>query len=209
MLVIACSTASTLVLPFLRSRFSIPVVGVVPGIKPAALLSKTKLITLLATSATVDRPDTQALIHTYAQGCTVTRVGSPVLATYSEAEFSENPATDAQLLDAITPCFLHQGLAKTDVIVLGCTHYPLVLHRLKALAPWPVTWINPAPAIAQRVLSLLSEHCPAKTEDAPLGERKAIFTAQPSFLFQNQTFLSRFQFTDMAVEHVPFSHKTQ
>src|SRR5579883_2998480 len=66
-LVIACSTASTLVLPFLRSRFSIPVVGVVPGIKPAASLSKTKLITLLATPATVDRPDTQALIHTYAQ----------------------------------------------------------------------------------------------------------------------------------------------
>ena len=57
----------------------------------------------------------------------------------------------------IAPCFVEDSGAKTDVVVLGCTHYPLLLDRLDALAPWPVTWLDPAPAIARRIANVLAE----------------------------------------------------
>jgi glutamate racemase len=204
-LVIACSTASTLVLPLLRARFPLPVVGVVPAIKPAASLTKSKLIALLATPATVNRPDTQALIDTYAQGCSVHRVGSPMLARYAEAEFCGTPATDQELLEAIRPCFIQRQETQTDVIVLGCTHYPLILKRLEKISPWPVSWINPAPAIAQRVVSLLPEfsHTPGKASSQSLGQ--ALFTAPPSALLYHRNFLSRFPFSSITIDPLPFS----
>ena len=70
-LVIACNTASTLTLPHLRSKLNVPIVGVVPAIKPAALMSKTGVIGLLATPATVARPYTHELIREYAANCRV------------------------------------------------------------------------------------------------------------------------------------------
>ena len=55
----------------------------------------------------------------------------------------------------LAPCFVEDGGCRTDVVTLACTHYPLLLRRLTALAPWPVTWIDPAPAIAKRVVQLI------------------------------------------------------
>ena len=78
--VIACNTASTLVLPHLRARFTVPFVGTVPAIKPACGASRTKQVSVLGTEATVKREYTRALIRDYAQGCAVTLVGSPRLA---------------------------------------------------------------------------------------------------------------------------------
>jgi glutamate racemase len=64
---------------------------------------------------------------------------------------------DAAIGAEIAPCFVEQGGRRTDVVVLGCTHYPLVIGRLEALAPWPVTWLDPAPAIARRAANVLAE----------------------------------------------------
>ena len=159
LVVVACNTASTLVLPQLRARFAVPFVGTVPAIKPACAASVSRLVSVLGTPATVEREYTRALIRDFAGGCAVTLVGAPRLAVLAEAELDGKPATDAEVLHEITPCFVEaqgkKGVARTDTVVLACTHYPLLLDRLRRLAPWPVSFIDPAPAIARRVVELL------------------------------------------------------
>jgi glutamate racemase len=165
LVVIACNTASTLVLPALRQRFATPFVGVVPPIKPAAETTRSGLVTLLATPGTVARSYTRDLIATYASSCTVTMVGSQNLAAFAEAEMAGRPVDDATLAAEVAPCFIEREGRRTDVVCLACTHYPLMLPRLRALAPWPVTWIDPAPAIARRVVQLLGPGTRQRAED--------------------------------------------
>jgi glutamate racemase len=128
--VIACNTASTLVLPALRGRFDLPFVGTVPAIKPACASSVTRRVSVLGTEATVRREYTQALIRQYGGDCRVTLVGSARLAGFAEAELSGSPADDDAIRDEILPCFVDDG-SRTDTIVLACTHYPLLTGRLE------------------------------------------------------------------------------
>ncbi|MBR0719171.1 glutamate racemase [Bradyrhizobium liaoningense] len=158
LVVIACNTASTLVMTHLRAAYSVPFVGTVPAIKPACAQSKTKRVSVLGTKGTVKREYTKALIRDFAQGCEVTLVGSPELASLAEAALSGNAISDDDILTELKPCFVGDPAdtsARTDTVVLACTHYPLLLERLTKLAPWPVDWIDPAPAIARRVSDLL------------------------------------------------------
>ncbi|WP_420134584.1 glutamate racemase, partial [Rhodopseudomonas sp.] len=157
LVVIACNTASTLVLAHLRAAYRVPFVGTVPAIKPACAASKTKRVSVLGTSGTVKREYTRALIRDFAQGCDVKLVGSVHLAALAEAALGGTPVTDDAIRAEIAPCFVagDRPDSRTDTIVLACTHYPLLLDRLVRLAPWPVDWIDPAPAIARRVVSLL------------------------------------------------------
>ena len=106
LVVIACNTASTLVLPPLRQRFAIPFVGTVPAVKPAAALSRSRRIAVLATPGTVARDYTRGLVETYAKGCAVTLVGSWRLAALAEAELTGAPGADADILAEIAPCFV-------------------------------------------------------------------------------------------------------
>jgi glutamate racemase len=156
LVVIACNTASTLVLPHLRARFTVPFVGTVPAIKPACTASRSRLVSVLGTDGTVRREYTQALIRNYGQGCDVTLVGSAHLAGITEAALRNETAGDDAIAAEIAPCFVtaHDD-RRTDTIVLACTHYPLLLDRLVRLAPWPVDWVDPAPAIARRVTDLI------------------------------------------------------
>jgi glutamate racemase len=172
LVVIACNTASTLVLPALREKFSLPIVGTVPAIKPACAASVTRRVSVLGTEGTVAREYTRALIREYAQGCQVTLVGSRNLAAYAEAELDGAPVSDEALRAEIAPSFRDDG-ARTDTIVLACTHYPLLTKRLRQLAPWPVEFIDPAPAIARRVTDLLGQ------ARSPLhkGTTRAFFTS--------------------------------
>jgi glutamate racemase len=172
LVVIACNTASTIVLADLRKTFSVPFVGTVPAIKPACAASVTKRVAVLGTEATVTREYTRALIRDYAQGCEVTLVGSKKLAAYAEAELADAPVSDAALRAEIAACFVDDG-KRTDTVVLACTHYPLLLDRLRQLAPWPVNFIDPAPAIARRVVDLLGPAPPSSGQ----GARRAIFTS--------------------------------
>ncbi len=169
LIVIACNTASTLVLPKLRQQFQVPFVGTVPAIKPACASSKTKLVSVLGTEATVSREYTRALIRDFAQGCAVTLVGSQRLAELAEAELKGEPTADEAIAAEIAPCFVGADGRRTDTIVLACTHYPLVLERLQRLAPWPVNFIDPAPAIARRVTDLLG---PAAAGAAARGQAR-------------------------------------
>jgi glutamate racemase len=152
--VIACNTASTLVLPHLRAKYSLPFIGTVPAIKPACAASATRLVSVLGTEATVSREYTRALIRDFANGSEVTLVGAARLAAIAEAELDGTPADDAAITQEISPCFVETGGRRTDTVVLACTHYPLLLGRFERLAPWPVTYIDPAPAIARRLVEL-------------------------------------------------------
>lgn len=166
--VIACNTASTLVLPPLRARFSVPIVGTVPAIKPAAAATRSGRIAVLATPGTVSRDYTADLIRDFAQGIEVTLVGSRRLAGLAESVLRGAPPDDAAIAAEIAPCFVEETGCRTDVVVLACTHYPLLLDRLTVLAPWPVLWIDPAPAIARRVVQVLGEAQPGPRGSAQM-----------------------------------------
>jgi glutamate racemase len=155
--VIACNTASTVVLPSLRAAHTIPFVGTVPAVKPAAALSETSMISILGTTATVRRVYTRKLIATHGREANFTLVGSPWLARLAETVMRGEDVPDASISAEIAPCFVEADGKRTDVVVLGCTHYPLLLKQLRRLAPWPVNWLDPAPAIARRTANVLAE----------------------------------------------------
>lgn len=146
-LVIACNTASTLALEALRAHLAIPVVGTVPAIKPAARLSQSGHIALLATSATVNRPYTRHLIETFAAHCRVQRVAADPLVAQAERLLAGRAMDEAIVSASLEPLWLDSRL---DTIVLGCTHFPLLREHLSGLSPWLIHWVDSGEAIARR-----------------------------------------------------------
>jgi glutamate racemase len=134
-------------------------------------------VSVFGTKGTVKREYTKALIRDFAEGCEVTLVGSPDLPALAEATLSGVEVSDSDISAELAPCFVGAGQdpsARTDTVVLACTHYPLLLDRLVRLAPWPVDWIDPAPAIARRVVDLLG---PAG-DNADQAGAEMIFTSK-------------------------------
>lgn len=150
-IVIACNTASTVVLPHLRARTEIPVVGVVPAIKPASQCTVNRKIGLLATPATVKRPYLDELIRDFANDCEVIRLGDPNLVRWAEELVSGQEPKQHRLNEAMLS--LHQR--GVDTVVLGCTHYPLLLPWLRESLPDVAFWVDSGQAIARRVEYLL------------------------------------------------------
>jgi glutamate racemase len=176
LVVVACSTASTLVLGPLRGRFpELPFVGTVPAIKPAAALSRSRLVSVLGTPGTVARDYTQALARDYAGDCEVELVGAAQLARLAEDHMKGVSVADEKIAGEIAPCFVSRRGRRTDVVVLACTHYPLLAQRFVRLAPWPVRYIDPAPAIARRVDQLLG--APRASQVRATALAPAIFTS--------------------------------
>ncbi len=199
-IVIACNTASTIALGALRARFDTPFVGTVPAVKPAAAASKSRRFSVLGTPGTVRQEYTAELIRSFASDCNVTLVGAPRLAALAEAEMRGEPVSDADLAAEIEACFVEDEGGRTDVVALACTHYPLVLPRLELLAPWPVTWIDPAPAIARRVVQLIGE----RSAGAPVRtDGRALFTSGRALLPSLREVLSARGLPDVAVEAMP------
>ena len=172
LVVIACNTASTLVMSHLRSAYSVPFVGTVPAIKPAAERTKTGVVAVLATPGTMKRDYTRGLIQSFAQSCHVRLVGAPELARIAEARMRGEAIDRDAVSEQITPAFVELDGKRTDIVVLACTHYPFLADIFAELAPWPVTWLDPAPAIARRLATVI--------ENAGVGhggEGVAIFTS--------------------------------
>ncbi len=179
--IIACNTASTLVLDDLRNAYpGVPFVGTVPAIKPAAERTSSGLVSVLATPGTVKRAYTRDLIQSFASQCHVRLVGSQNLARLAEAHIRGDHIDDAAIRDEIAPCFYEKDGQRTDIVVLACTHYPFLANVFRRLAPWPVDWLDPAEAIARRGLSLLK---PNGTGTLPEhGDDIAMFTSgNPDF----------------------------
>ena len=152
--IIACNTASTHVLPALRQRLLIPVVGVVPAIKPAAEYSRQYgkgHIGLLATPGTVSRRYTAELIKSFAADLQVSLLGTTELVKMAEDKLSGQPV-DMQRLDQILAPW--RGTTGPDTIVLGCTHFPLLADEVSLCLP-QARLVDSGEAIARRVSSLL------------------------------------------------------
>ena len=194
LIVIACNSASTLVLPPLREKLATPIVGVVPAIKPAAQLSASKVIGLLATPGTIRRDYTDDLINEFAPGCEVIRVGSSHLVQVVEESLRGIQHPPAVFEEIVTP-FLESGhIAQLDTIVLACTHFPLVTAQLAQVLPSVSHWIDSGEAIARRVRQLLTER---DCKTAPVGNR-ALLTGSESDLASMRQNFARFGFTDIA-----------
>ncbi len=162
LLVIACNTASTLVLELLRSQLKIPIVGVVPALKPAAQMTRTATFGLLATPATILRPYTQNLIDQYARGRRVLRHGSSELVRLAEIKLRGvwDPIHQETVRQELEPLFAQspmESYKKMDTVVLGCTHFPHLIEELKVASPWPVQWVDSGQAVAARVSVVLEE----------------------------------------------------
>ncbi len=151
--VIACNSASTLVLPALRERFPIPFVGVVPAIKPAALKTKKKKIGLLATPGTVSRAYTQLLVTEHAQGCEIDMIGSSCLVQQAENKLHGEPVALDEILRVVEKW--RDEHHSPDIIVLGCTHFPLLRDELQSLIGEHVELVDSGLAIAARVSDIL------------------------------------------------------
>lgn len=176
--VIACNTASTLVLKPLRARWpALPFVGTVPAIKPAAAASRSKHISVLATPGTAARDYTRDLVRSFADGCEVTLVGAPQLASLAEAAMRGEPVPDGDVAREIAPAFVARDGRRTDTVVLACTHYPLLMPVFERLAPWPVLYVDPAPAIARRASAVLADAGVALDAEAPALPFTAVFTS--------------------------------
>jgi glutamate racemase len=179
LIVIACNTASTIALDPVRAALHVPIVGTVPAIKPAALLSKTRTIGVLGTDATIVQPYVDRLAAEFAADCLVVRHGSAELVDLTEAKLrgeATEPGAYARILDGLLS---RPGGEAVDAIVLACTHFPLVEAELAAAARRPLAFVHGAAGIARRTAWLLRDRI---WPDAP-DEGIAVFTA-PSPLVQ-------------------------
>ena len=129
---------------------------------------------MLATRGTVARDYTRALVHDHAGDCEVTLVGSERLAPIAERVMRGEAVDEAEIVDEIAPAFIERDGRRTDHVVLACTHFPLIVEKLKRLSPWPVAFVDPAPAIARRLDTLIDV---ARPHAPPRRRCVAIFTS--------------------------------
>ncbi len=170
--VIACNTASTIALPAVRAALDIPVVGTVPAIKPAALLSTSRVFGVLGTDATVRQPYVDRLAAEHGADCSVLRHGSAALVQLAEAKLRGETLDPAIPRTALAGLLDQPGGDRMDMVVLACTHFPLVKDQLAAAAPRPIGFVHGGEGIARRIAFLTrGQSWPV---DAPPGI--AVFT---------------------------------
>lgn len=162
--VIACNTASTIALEHVRSALDLPVVGTVPAIKPAAEMSRTRVIGVLGTQATVRQPYVDELAARFAADCTIIRHGSPELVELAEAKLGGDIIDFDAVRAAAQPLFDAPDGDRIDTIVLACTHFPLLEDELTAAFPG-ITYIDGGPGIARRIAYLTRDQAwPRETQ---------------------------------------------
>jgi glutamate racemase len=172
LIVIACNTASTIALDGVRAALDVPIVGTVPAIKPAAERSKSRVIGVLGTRATVRQPYVDRLTSEFAADCTVIRHGSADLVELAEAKLRGEPTDHAAYGEIMDGLLSQPDGDRIDTVVLACTHFPLVELELAEAAPRPLAFVDGKEGIARRTAWLLRDR---NWPDAP-GEGRALFT---------------------------------
>lgn len=150
--VLACNTATTVAIDALRSALPVPVIGVIPAIKPAAQMTKTGRIGLLATEGTVRRPYIDKLIEDFASDCYVVKVGAPHLALWAENKIQGKDVDLEDIAQSLHP-FEDESV---DVVTLGCTHYALLIEELEALSKKEIQFLDTGPAVARQLARKLA-----------------------------------------------------
>ncbi len=160
LIVVACNTATTNAIDFLRKKYSVPFVGIEPAIKPAALQTKTKKVGVLATKGTLS----SALFHNtaklHASGIEILeQEGAGLVELIEKGEYASEAISD--LLKRYLYPMLDAGM---DCLVLGCTHYPYLLPTIKKILPGHITIIDSGEAVARQTKTLLEKYDLAKTQ---------------------------------------------
>jgi glutamate racemase len=186
LIVIACNTASTIALVHVRAALALPVVGTVPAIKPAALASKSRVIGVLGTDATVRQAYVDNLVTEFASDCLVIRHGSARLVDIAEAKLRNIPPDPDEMRDIMAALYGREGGAKLDQLVLACTHFPLLSQEISAASPPNVSLVDSGAGIARRTAFLTQGQ---EWPDLPQG--RAVFTrASPDVTALGQTLTS-------------------
>lgn len=191
--VVACNTASTVVLPALRATFDMPIVGTVPAIKPAAQISQTKTIGLLATKGTVNRPYVDELIEKYASDCVVEKIGTTDLVEIVEEKERTGKTDMVRLRKVVEPWLDHPSL---DTVILGCTHFPLVKEELQQLLPKVPFFVDPNNGIAHRVQDLLSNK---RFENKEKMQNISFCTKMPSDFAEKKQLMKHWGFDELRI----------
>ena len=174
LIVVACNTASAAALHDLRERYpATPFVGMEPAVKPAAALTYSGRVGVLATPTTFAGDLYAALVDRFAQGIEIYQSTCPGLVEEIERGELESPDIRAILEGALTP-MLAEGV---DTVVLGCTHYPFVIPMIQSITGSGVHTIDPAPAIARQTQRLLAEH--ARLHPGDTAGALEFFTSGP------------------------------
>ncbi len=198
-IVLACNTASTAALDAIRAEADMPVVGVVPAIKPAAEKSDKNVIGVLGTPGTVRHKYVDGLINRHAAHCRVMLHGSTQLVTQAENKLAGMPVDMTVVENEIRPFFENEPGQIPDQIVLACTHFPLLRAELSQAASRPVSWVDSGTAIARRTESLLG----VKGADKRPGKDLAFLIGPPTSKKRRSAF-SKFGF-DSVVGLMPES----
>jgi glutamate racemase len=153
MLVIACNTATALALEDIRAAVKVPVLGVIePGAQRAAEMSKTRNTAVIATEATVASHAYQRALNTF--GVQATEKACPLFVPLVEEGWVEHPVTE-QVAHIYIDEIFRDGARNADVLLLGCTHYPLIQPLLRRVAPMQVQIVDSAESTAAKAVELL------------------------------------------------------
>ena len=171
---IACNTASTIALGMVRDVLEIPIVGTVPAIKPAAALTKTGVIGLLGTEATIRQGYVDRLEAEFAADKRLIRHAAPELVAAAEAKMRGETVEPGVIEAAVAGLRQMQDGAQIDTLVLACTHFPLLRDELAAAFGPDVALVDGAQGIARRIAALTQGQGFERTRPG-----LAIFTAQP------------------------------
>jgi glutamate racemase len=193
LIVIACNTASTIALDAVRSALDIPIVGTVPAIKPAAAASRSRVIGVLGTSATVRQPYVDRLSQEFASDCIVIRHGSAELVDIAEAKLRGESTPKSRYAEILQGLLAQPDGDRIDTIVLACTHFPLVQEELAAAAPRPITFVDGKEGIARRTAWLTRDVEWPTTQSAG----RAMFTLWTSEIEHYRPGLADFGLTEL------------
>lgn len=196
-LVVACNTASTLSLTDIRAQVKIPVVGTVPAIKPAAEQTKTGVIGLLATPGTVRRAYLDDLERQFATGRHVIRRGSAGLVDMAERAARGQEIDQEQVDYAVRPLFDGPEGRKIDIVVLACTHFPLIREAIQKACPPGVKLIDTGEAVARQALRVAPQT--NHPGDHPQGGAVAYVTGGAANRAAMQPAFARFGFVTIEV----------
>lgn len=155
LITIACNTACTIALSHVRAALNVPIVGTVPAIKPASLRTKTGVIGLLGTDATIRQPYIDRLKDRFATDYIMLKHGAPELVNAAEAKMRGEPVDMAIIENAIAGLIDQEHGKCIDHIIMGCTHFPLLLDELTALASHDIIFLDGADGISRQIERLM------------------------------------------------------
>lgn len=170
LIVVACNTATTNAISYLRENYDIPFIGIEPAIKPAALNTKSKTIGILATQGTLSSHLFYNTSSLYASGIKVVeQVGHGIVPLIESGKINSSEMKD--LLNLYLQPMIEENI---DYLVLGCTHYPYLLPQLQTLLPKNVKIIDSGLAVAKQTKSILEQH--TLLNEVPINPKVELFT---------------------------------